>query len=109
MAIPDKVRYTKGEKTAEIVGGALLAVYVAVIITLMVMGITDGGNIIFLVVMLIEYGVFSICSVYPQGSNVLNKPETATDRDFHRVRRGSIIAKYVMSTAVFLLSLPFFG
>ena len=36
MAIPDKVRFSKGEKTAEIVGGVMLAVYLAVIILLMI-------------------------------------------------------------------------
>lgn len=109
IMVPDKVAYTSGEKTAEIVGGVLLAVFAAATVALMALGISGGENIIFLVVMLIEYGVFSICSVYPQGSNVLKNPESATDRDFHKVRQGSIIAKYVMTSAVFLLSLPIFG
>lgn len=109
MAIPDKVGYTRGEKVAEIVGGIMLAVYSAVIILLMTLGITGGENIILLVVMLVGYGILSICSTYPQGSNVLSHPEKATDIVFHRVRWGCIIAKYVISTAVFLLSLPLFA
>lgn len=109
MAIPDKVRFSKGEKTAEIVGGVMLAVYLAVIILLMILGITGGENIILLVVMLVGYGILSICSTYPQGSNVLSHPEKATDLAFHRVRWGCIIAKYVISTAVFILSLPLFS
>ena len=36
--IPDKVGYTRGEKAAEIIGGALLAVFTAVIISLMALG-----------------------------------------------------------------------
>lgn len=107
--VPDKVAYTSGEKTAEILGGVMLAVFAAVIVALMALGASGGENIIMLVVMLIEYGIFSICSVYPQGSNVLKKPESATDRDFHKVRRGSIIAKYVLTSAVFLLSMPILG
>ena len=107
--VPDKVAYTSGEKNAEIVGGVLLAVFAAVIVALMALGVSGGENIIMLVVMLVEYGIFSICSVYPQGSNVLKKPESATDRDFHKVRRGSIIAKYVLTSAVFLLSMPILG
>ena len=107
--VPDKVAYTSGEKTAEILGGVVLAVFAAVIVALMALGVSGGENIIMLVVMLVEYGIFSICSVYPQGSNVLKKPESATDRDFHKVRRGSIIAKYVLTSAVFLLSMPILG
>lgn len=107
--VPDKVVYASGEKTAEILGGVVLAVFAAVIVALMALGASGGENIIMLVVMLIGYGIFSICSVYPQGSNVLKKPESATDRDFHKVRRGSIIAKYVLTSAVFLLSMPILG
>lgn len=105
--IPDKVAYTRGEKTAEIAGGASAAAFAAVMITLMALNITGGDNIIMLVVMLIVYGIFSVCGVYPQWTNVLNKPENASDRDYHRVRRGCIIAKLVLISAVFLLSMPF--
>ena len=108
MAIPDKVRFSKGEKAAEIAGGIILAVYSVVIILLMILGITGGENIILLVVMLVVYGILSICSTYPQGSNVLSHPEKATDEVFHRVRWGCIIAKYVISTVIFFLSLPLF-
>ena len=107
--VPDKVAYTSGEKNAEIVGRALLAIFAAMTVALMALSITDGGNIIMLVVMLIIYGIFSICGVYPQGTNIMKKPESASDRDYHRVRRGCIIAKLVLVSAVFLLSMPFFG
>lgn len=107
--IPDKVGYTRAEKAAEIVGGVMLAVYSAVIILLMILGITGGENIILLVVMLIGYGILSICSTYPQGSNVISHPEKATDLVFHRVRWGCIVAKYVLSTVIFILSLPLFS
>lgn len=107
--IPDKVGYTRGEKAAEIIGGALLAVFTAVIISMMALGISDGANIILLVVMLVVYGIFSVCVVYPQWTNVLNKPEKASEQDFRRVRRGCIIAKLVLISAVFLLSMPFWG
>lgn len=107
--IPDKVGYTRGEKAAEIVGGVMLTVYSAVIILLMILGITGGENIILLVVMLIGYGILSICSTYPQGSNVISHPEKATDLVFHRVRWGCIVAKYVLSTVIFILSLPLFS
>lgn len=105
--VPDKVAYTRGEKTAEIAGGALMTVFAAVMITLMALSITGGGNIIMLVVMLVIYGIFSVCGVYPQGTNIMKNPESASDRDYHRVRHGCIIAKLVLISAVFLLSMPF--
>ncbi len=107
--IPDKVAYTRGEKIAEIAGGALMTAFAAVMITLMALNITGSGNIIMLVVMLMIYGIFSVCAVYPQWTNVLKKPESASDRDFHKVRRGCIIAKLMLVSAVFLLSIPIFG
>ncbi len=107
--IPDKVEYTFGEKIAEAVGGALLAAYAAVMTALTALGVTGGGSVILLVVMLILYGIFSVCSAFPQFTNILSKPENASDRDFHRVRRGCIVSKLVLASAVFLLSLPFWG
>ena len=103
--VPDKVAYTSGEKKAEILGGIMLAVFAAVIIALMALGVSGGGNIIMLVVLLIIYGLFSVCGVYPQGTNIMKKPESASDP----VRRGCIIAKFVLCAAVFLLSMPIFG
>ena len=50
--VPDKVAYTSGEKKAEILGGIMLAVFAAVIIALMALGVSGGGNIIMLVVFL---------------------------------------------------------
>lgn len=105
--VPDKVAYTRGEKAAEIIGGVMAAAFAATVVTLMVMGVTDGGNILMLLVMLIIYGIFSVCGVYPQGTNVLKHPENASDRDYHRVRKGCIIAKLALISAVFLLSMPF--
>ena len=49
--VPDKVAYTSGEKKAEILGGIMLAVFVAVIIALMALGVSGGGTIIMLVVL----------------------------------------------------------
>lgn len=109
MAVPDKLPYTRGEKIAEILCGVLAAGFSVVMIILMALGITDGANIIMLVCLLIIYAVFSVCSVYPQGSNLFSKPEKISDKGFHAARRGCIIAKAVLMTAIFVLSLPFFS
>lgn len=107
MAIPDKLKYTKGEKMGEIICGICAGAFSAAEIAMMILGITDGGNIILLVVMLIVYGMFSLCGVYPQHTNLFNKPEQVSEKNFRRVRRGCIIGKAVLMTALFLLSLPF--
>lgn len=106
MAIPDKLPYTRGEKIAEILCGVLAAGFAAAMITLMALGIADGANIIMLVSLLIIYGIFSLCSVYPQGSNLFSKPEKMSDKAFHTARRGCIISKAVLMAAIFILSLP---
>ena len=58
-----------------------------------------------IVVTLIIYGAFGICSVYPQWTNILHDPEKATDKAFHSIRKGCITAKAVFATALF--ALPF--
>lgn len=107
MTIPDKLEYTKAEKAGEIACGIFAVAFTAAEITMMVLGITDGGNIILLVVMLIIYGMFSLCGVYPQHTNLFNKPEKVSEENFHKVRSGCIIGKAVVMIALFLLSLPF--
>lgn len=105
MPVPDKLPYTRGEKIAEILCGALAACFSAAMVILMVLGISDGANVIMLVCLLIIYGIFSLCSVYPQGSNLFSKPEKISDKAFHTARRGCIIAKAVLMTTIFVLSL----
>lgn len=107
MTIPDKLEYTKTEKAGEIACGIFAGAFTAAEIAMMVTGITEGGNIILLVVMLIIYGIFSVCGVYPQHTNLFNNPEKVSEENFHKVRAGCIIGKAVLTTALFLLSLPF--
>lgn len=84
MAIPDKVKYTNGEKTAEIITALLIATFIVTDIILFTAGTFGGEAVIMIVVTLIIYGAFGICSVYPQGSNILHNPEKATDAAFIR-------------------------
>lgn len=109
MKIPDKLSYTSGEKAAEISCGISAALLCAAEVVMMAAGLTGGENMIFLVVMLIIYGVFSLCSVYPQHTNIFGKPEEIYEKAFHAVRRGCIISRAVLMAALFILSLPIFG
>lgn len=106
MTVPDKLSCTKGERLAEIFCGALAACAAAAMIVMMALGITDGGNIILLVALLILYGVFSLCSVCPQHTNIFSRPERISEKGFRTTRRAFIIAKAVFTAALFVLSLP---
>lgn len=107
--IPDKLPYTKCEKIAEIASGALAAVMAAVIVALMVMGKTGGENIILLVCFLIAYSIFTLCSIYPQHTNLFSKPEKISEKGFRKARVGCIISKIVLMSVIFFLSLPIFS
>ena len=80
--------------------------FTAAMITLMALGQTDGGNSILLVVLLIIYGLFTICSVFPQHTNLFDKPENISEASFRKARRGLIIAKTILMAAIFALSPP---
>lgn len=106
MVIPDKLTYTRSEKIAEIACAGTAAAFTAAMIAMMTLGQTDGGNSILLVVLLIIYGLFTICSVYPQHTNLFDKPENISEASFRKTRRGLIIAKTILMAAIFVLSLP---
>lgn len=104
--IPDKLPYTKGERAAEIIAGAFAAAIVVAQIVMIALGFLTGGEIILIVVEFIIYGVFTLCSVYPQHTNLFNKPEKCSESSFRAARRGFIAAKTVLVAALFVLSLP---
>lgn len=107
--VPDKLDYTAGEKAAEISCGAAAALFCITETVMIAAGMVSGGNIIILVSMLICYGAFSLCSVYPQHTNIFRKPEEVSEKKFHAARRGFIIGKAALTTAIFALSLPLWG
>ena len=106
MTIPDKLIYTRGEKVAEIACAGTCAAFVAAMTAMMSLGQTDGGNSILLVVLLIVYGLFTTCSVFPQHTNLFDKPENISEASFRKARRGLIVAKMILMAAIFVLSLP---
>ena len=106
MVIPDKLTYTHGEKIAEIASAGTCVAFTAAMAAIMSLGQTDGGNSILLVVLLIIYGLFTICSVFPQHTNLFDKPENISEASFRKARRGLIVAKTILMAAIFVLSLP---
>lgn len=109
MTVPDKLEYTKAERAGETACGILAGAFSAAEVVMMALGAVDGGNIILLLVLLIIYGIFTLCSVYPQHTNLFNKPEKISEKAFHAVRRGLMIGKAALMTALFVLSLPLWG
>lgn len=109
MVIPDKLTYTHGEKIAEIACAGTAAIFASSMISMMALGQTDGGNSILLVVLMIIYGLFTICSVFPQHTNLFDKPENISEASFRKARRGLIVAKIILMAAIFVLSLPIIG
>ena len=109
MVIPDKLTYTHGEKIAEIACAGEAATFASSMITLMALGQTDGGNSILLVVLMIIYGLFTMCSGFPQHTNLFNQPENISEASFRKARCGLIVAKTILMAAIFVLSLPIIG
>ena len=64
----------------EIASGALTAAVAAAMIVLTALGAVGGYAVILLVVMLVLYGTLTLCSVYPQHTNVLGKAENADEK-----------------------------
>lgn len=107
MTIPDKLPYTKAEKVGEAVCGAAAAAMLTVVIILIITGFLTGAALIPLVVSLVVYGVFSLCSVYPQHTNLFNRPEDCSEEKFRRARIQLIWAKLILVAALFALTIIF--
>lgn len=104
MNIPDKVPYLLHEKTAEAISAVMVVCSAAVEIVMMALGVMEGSTIILLLVSLIVYVIFSVCSAWPQWTNLVNKPEECTEARFHAIRMGCIVAKLALNAALFLIA-----
>lgn len=101
--IPDKLPYTKSEKTAEIVCGAVCGAILITELVLLILGKITGGMVVILVASLVVYGILSGCAVYPQHTNIFIYPERCTDEKFHAARRALCWARPILVAAMFVL------
>ncbi len=101
----EKVNYTKGELTAEILAGIVTAGAVAGYIALFSLDKATGVAVILIVVSLILYVSLTLCSAFPQHTNVAMNPEKSSDKKLHTIRRGCIIAKIVVVGLLFLCTI----
>ena len=105
MKIPDKLAYTTREKIGEAVSFILTAAAVASCIVLFAVDTIGGMAVLYIVLSLIICGIFTLCSVYPQWTNIVSKPERCTDKCFHGIRTGCIVAKILFVLLLFICSL----
>ena len=99
-----KIAYSKGELIAEIFS-AVFAVGVIVFDIVLAAG-GKGGAVIFALVALLCYGAFSIFSINPQWENsAMYNPEKTTEEKLHKIRKGSIAAKIIITGALLISSL----
>lgn len=102
--IPDKLPYTKGEKTAEILSVVFCVISAAVQFVLFGMGIFGSGAIFTGIVTLIECAAFTFGSVYPQHTNLFDGKIKVTEQMFRNVRKQSITVKFIISTVLLLIA-----
>lgn len=96
----EKLTYTKGEKAAEIAGGIIAMGGIAGLPTMTISGRIDGDNIIIALVVGILYATLTLCSAWPQHSNIAMNPEKLSEKNLRAIRRGCLIAKIVLCAAL---------
>lgn len=104
MKIPDKLAFTKGEKTAEIICAALFAVFLAAYIVLIAVGYLSGAAILMLVISGVMYVIWTTCSIYPQWTNLASKPEALSEQRLHKLRVGCLITDYIFLILIFAMT-----
>lgn len=102
--IPDKLPYTKGEKTAEILSVIYCVAAAAVQIVLFASGILGSGALVTGIITLVEGAAFTFGSVYPQNTNLLEGKIKVTEQMLRNVRKYSIAVKFAISTILLLIA-----
>ena len=98
--IPDKLKYTKKEKLFELFSVVFGLLSLAGLIVMSALGYSKE-LFIYIVIMPVVFGSFSIASVYPQWTNLVSDKEGCNGEEyFRKIRRNAIIAKLVILTAI---------
>ncbi len=101
MNANEKLIYSKGEKFAEAASIIVAAGSVAGYIALLALDKTSGVTVIYIVVSLILYTALTLCSAFPQHTNVAMNPEKSSDKKLHIIRQCCIAAKIVVIGLLF--------
>ena len=98
--IPDKLKYTRKEKLFELTSVIFALLSIAGLIVMSVLGYSKN-LFIYIVIMPVVFGSFSIASVYPQWTNLVSDKEGCNGEEyFRKIRRNVIIAKLIILTAI---------
>ncbi len=99
----EKLNYSKGEKLAEIASAVITAGSVAGYIALFALNKISGVFIILIVVSLTLYTAFTVCSVFPQRTDLAAKLEKCGEKQLHSIRRYCIAAKIILIGLMFAM------
>ncbi|MCH5325192.1 MAG: hypothetical protein J1E39_08250 [Eubacterium sp.] len=101
--VPNWLKYTAGEKIAEILTIVLTVVSFAGGITLFASGITNFSTVITGICIVLVNGAFTFASVFPQWTNIMDNPEKCTDENFHRIRKQCLAGKFILTAAMYVI------
>ena len=103
--IPDKLPYTKGEKTAEII--ALVSAIAALItqLVLLISGMRGTGVVVTAVFTVLEYGAFTYGSAFPHKANVALDKSMISEQVFRSVRKSCIGIKIIIVAVLTALAI----
>ena len=96
----EKLNYSASERIFEIAGAVIAAGASVGYVMLAAAG--KGSSVILLVVSLIIYAALTLCSFFPQHTNIAYEPEKCTEKNLRLIRRGCIAAKIVLVTLLFV-------
>lgn len=98
----EKLTYSKGEKIFEIAGAVITVGAAAGYAALMAAGKNSGSAVILLVVSLIIYTALTLCSAFPQHTNIANEPEKCSEKSLRLIRGSCIAAKIILIMLLFV-------
>ncbi len=93
--------YTNGERFGEVSAAVVTAGTIAGYIALFALDKTSGAAVILILVSLILYAALTLCSAFPQHTNVALNSEKCSNKKLRVIRRCCIAAKIVVIGLMF--------
>ncbi len=97
----EKLKYSKGEKLAEIASAVITAGAVAEQIVAFNSGRISGSMILMILVIITFYTAFTFYSVFPQRTDLAAKLEKCSENQLHSIRWYCITAKAILIGLIF--------
>lgn len=103
--IPDKLPYSKGEKTAELTALVLAIASLVTQLALLISGMRGTGVVVTAIFTALEYGAFTYGSAYPHRANVVFDKSMINEQVFRSVRKSCIGIKMIIVAALTVLAI----